>query len=124
MTYNLYPHSNYTLLTMDIILIVYFIIKKILVQRRRFILCQMLVYTSDPPYVSLICHYLDEVLPKKLADLNYANGRVGYTINETTIARMGLPYHSATKDKCWSLSSTTKWRCTNNRASYLLGPTQ
>lgn len=89
-TYNFYPHKNHLKLIVDTILIIYCIVNKILVNWGWFILYQMMIYTSDPPYASLICQFLDEILPHTLEKLEYEPGRAGYTINETTISRMGI----------------------------------
>lgn len=90
-TYNFYPYKNHMELTSEALLIIYNIINKISLNWGWFIMWEMRLYKSDPPFSSLISKFLDYVLLKTLDQLKYESGRAGYTIKDNTITRMGLP---------------------------------
>lgn len=54
-------------------------------------MCQMMIYASDPPYASLICEFLNVVLPQSLEKLKYEPSQAGYMISGSTITRIGIP---------------------------------
>lgn len=90
LTYNLYPIKNHTELTYETSQLLYCIVNKVPIQWGIFIFKQMLSYQSDPPYDSLICKYLDSILPQSLTELGYLPSRVGYTITMGSLQKMGL----------------------------------